>query len=86
LFKHILIHTDGSPVANKAAKTGVALERRGPLQANYGWRHAEIAGPLQDTGGGVPVNQGDAAERQVTAHKPKESLWNTSMNRTAMLR
>lgn len=25
MFKHILISTDGSPLANKAAKTGIAL-------------------------------------------------------------
>ncbi|MEK6211992.1 MAG: universal stress protein [Pseudomonadota bacterium] len=28
MFKHILIPTDGSPVANKAAKAGIALARR----------------------------------------------------------
>ena len=27
MFKHILIHTDGSPVANKAAIAGIALAR-----------------------------------------------------------
>ena len=28
MFKHILIPTDGSPVANRAAKAGIALARR----------------------------------------------------------
>ncbi len=28
MFKHILIPTDGSPVANKAAKAGIVLARR----------------------------------------------------------
>ena len=28
MFKHILIPTDGSPIANKAAKAGIALARR----------------------------------------------------------
>jgi len=28
MFKHFLIPTDGSPVANKAAKAGIALARR----------------------------------------------------------
>lgn len=28
MFKHILIPTDGSPVANKAAKAGIALARQ----------------------------------------------------------
>lgn len=28
MFKHILIATDGSPVANKAARAGIALATR----------------------------------------------------------
>ena len=28
MFKHFLIPADGSPVANKAAKAGIALARR----------------------------------------------------------
>ena len=40
-IKHILIPTDGSPVANEAAKAAIALARQdtgGGVPLNCGWR------------------------------------------------
>ena len=100
MFKHILIPTDGSAAANKAAKAGIALARRlgakvtaycAPEEAQptyvegYSLNQAEIDGfderareagqkCADDTGGGVPLNQGWRQHGEVTVHAPEESF------------